>query len=335
MKILVTGGAGYIGSHICLELLVRGYEVLVLDNLTTASPKGLEAVERLSRKPVTFYKGDVRDKNLLNHVFSTNNIDGVIHLAALKSSPQSIKEPTAYYSNNLAGTLTLLEVMTLHRCKNLIISSSAAVYETNSSRPISEDSPLAPQTPYGRSKLMAETLAIDLYQSDPSWNITILRYFNPVGAHPSGDLGECPHPPSSNLWSNLIQVATGALPQLLIFGGDYDTPDGTAIRDYIHIADLTQGHLVSLNCWQEQKGLTIYNLGTGQGHSVLDMVRCFSHISGRDIPYKIVDRRPGDASCHLAAVDKIRKDLHWQAQLNLQEMCQDAWRWHQRHPNGY
>jgi len=336
MSILVTGGAGYIGSHTCLELLNKGYEVIVLDNLSNSSKISLERVEKITSKKIKFYEADLLDKTAINKIFEIEkSIDAVIHFAGLKAVGESVEKPLEYYHNNISGTLILCEVMRNHSVKNLIFSSSATVYGIPKTLPIKEDFPLFTTNPYGTTKLMIEAILKDLQHSDPEWNIIILRYFNPIGANECGMIGENPKGLPNNLVPYITQVAIGKLKCLNIFGDDYDTVDGTGVRDYIHVVDLALGHVESILKLKEKKGILIYNLGTGNGYSVLQIVKSFEKVVGKKINYEIKPRRAGDiASCY-ANVSKAKEELHWEATRNLETMCKDTWRWQQRNPNGY
>ncbi|MGS2719888.1 UDP-glucose 4-epimerase GalE [Paraglaciecola aestuariivivens] len=334
--ILVTGGAGYIGSHTVLQLLETDTQVIVLDNLCNSSPESLARVEALTGKSVIFVQGDIRDHTILELLFSKHSINAVIHFAGLKAVGESVEKPLNYYNNNVYGTLTLCEAMKKFGVKNLVFSSSATVYGDPVSLPLREDMPTGqPTNPYGMSKLMVELVLRDLYQSDNSWNIALLRYFNPAGAHPSGKIGEDPNGIPNNLMPFITQVATGKREQLSIFGNDYDTPDGTGVRDYIHVEDLAAGHLKALEKLQTQPGLVTYNLGTGQGYSVLDMVKAFEQQSGQKVPYQFVPRRSGDVAACYADPTTAKEELGWQATRGLEEMCRDAWNWQFNNPNGY
>lgn len=336
MKILVTGGAGYIGSHACLELLKAGYEIVVVDNLSNSKEDALQRVEQLTGKGLQFYKVDLRDRNGLEAVIQQHEFAAVVHFAGLKAVGESVSQPLRYYENNVYGTLVLCEALSKHGVKNLVFSSSATVYGEPAEIPLKETTPLnRPLNPYGRTKLMIEDLLRDLHQADPQWNIALLRYFNPVGAHPSGRIGEDPNGIPNNLFPYITQVAIGKLPELLIFGGDYPTPDGTGIRDYIHVVDLAVGHLKALEKLAAKPGVVTYNLGTGKGYSVLEVVAAFEKACGRKIPYRIVSRRPGDAAITYADPSLARKELSWVAQRGLDEMCTDAWRWQVNNPQGY
>jgi len=335
MKILVTGGAGYIGSHACVELLNAGYEVVVLDNLSNSKEEALRRVQEITGKSLKFYKADLLDTEALDTIFKQESIDAVMHFAGLKAVGESVSIPLRYYHNNITGTLLLCEAMQKYGVKNMVFSSSATVYGDPSRVPITEDFPLSATNPYGHTKLMIEQILRDLYISDNNFNIAILRYFNPVGAHKSGLIGEDPKGIPNNLVPYITQVAAGKLDELKVFGNDYPTPDGTGVRDYIHVVDLVLGHLKALDKLMTNPGVVTYNLGTGKGYSVLEMVNAFRKVTGKPIPYRIVDRRPGDiASCY-ADPSKANKELGWKATRGLEEMCQDAWRWQSNNPNGY
>lgn len=334
-QILVTGGAGYIGSHTCVELLESGYEVVVVDNLCNAKKEVIHRVEALTGKPIAFYEVDLRDTERLSVVFRENTIEAVIHFAGLKAVGESVSMPLRYYSNNIGGTLALCKVMAEHQVKNVVFSSSATVYGDPSSVPITEDFPLSATNPYGASKLFIEQILQDLHVADPSWNVALLRYFNPVGAHVSGRIGEDPNGIPNNLMPYVAQVAVGRLPELSVFGGDYPTLDGTGVRDYIHVVDLAKGHLKAIEKLRGNPGVVIYNLGTGRGYSVLEMVKAFEQASGHHVPYRIVDRRPGDIAVCYADPTKAKQELGWQAERGIKEMCQDGWRWQSGNPNGY
>ncbi len=332
--ILVTGGAGYIGSLTCIELLAAGYQVVVLDNLINSSPEALRRVQQISGEEVAFYKADLLEKPALQKIFKAHAFDAVIHFAGLKAVGESVEQPLRYYENNVTGTLRLCEVMAEHGVQDIVFSSSATVYGDPARVPITEDFPTGPTNPYGWTKLMIEQILTDLHASDPRWQAILLRYFNPVGAHPSGELGESPRGAPNNLMPYLAQVAVGKRPNLQIYGDDYDTPDGTGVRDYIHVIDLARGHLAALNRLMQQPGVDIYNLGTGQGYSVLEMVKAFEQASGREIPYNIVARRPGDIATSYADPSKANRELNWRAMKGLDEMCADLWRWQSKHPEG-
>lgn len=334
--ILVTGGAGYIGSHTVLQLLEQDFTVIVLDNLCNSSPESLRRVEAITGKNIEFIKGDIRDEACLNDIFTSHNVDAVIHFAGLKAVGESVDHPLRYYENNVFGTVQLCKVMQKNAVKNIVFSSSATVYGDPVSLPLSENMPTGvPTNPYGQSKLMVEHILNDLYTSDSEWNIVLLRYFNPAGAHPSGQIGEDPNGIPNNLMPFITQVATGKREQLSVFGGDYDTHDGTGVRDYIHVEDLADGHLKALNKISENAGLCLFNLGTGQGYSVLDMVKAFEQQSGQNVPYQIVDRRSGDVAACYADPSLAAQQLNWQAKKGLEDMCRDSWRWQSTNPNGY
>ncbi|MDY5636759.1 MULTISPECIES: UDP-glucose 4-epimerase GalE [Streptococcus] len=334
-KILVTGGAGFIGSHTCIELLNADHEVIIVDNLCNSHEKSLAIVERETKRKVYFYNVDVRDEAALEDIFKSENIDGVIHFAGLKAVGESSVIPLDYYDNNISGTLTLLKVMKKYNCKNIIFSSSATVYGSPKTVPIKEDFPLSVTNPYGRTKLMLEEILTDLYNSDTEWNVVLLRYFNPIGAHESGDLGEDPAGVPNNLLPYVTQVAVGKLDYVNVFGNDYDTIDGTGVRDYIHVVDLAKGHVAALQKIEKDSGLSIYNLGTGIGYSVLEIIQNMSDVVGKDIPYKIVERRRGDIATCYADSSKAQQELGWKAQYDIKKMCQDAWHWQSKHPNGF
>lgn len=336
MKILVTGGAGYIGSHTCVELLNAGYEVVVMDNLYNSSEKALERVEQITGKKLTFYKVDMLDRDALEDIFQRERIDAVIHFAGLKAVGESVAKPLEYYHNNMTGTFQLCDVMRSHGCKNIIFSSSATVYGDPAFIPITEDCPKGKITnPYGQTKGMLEQVLTDLWVADHEWNVVLLRYFNPIGAHESGLIGEDPKGIPNNLVPYIAQVAVGKLECLGVFGNDYDTPDGTGVRDYIHVVDLAKGHVKAMKKLEPGSGVNIYNLGTGNGYSVLDVVHAFEKASGREIPYQIKPRRAGDiATCYCDA-SKAKRELGWSAQKGILEMCEDSWRWQSKNPNGY
>ena len=336
MAILVTGGAGYIGSHTVVELQTAGYDVVVLDNLSNSSEKSLQRVEKITGKPVTFYKADILDREALNAVFEKESIDSCIHFAGLKAVGESVQKPWEYYENNIAGTLTLVDVMRKHDVKNIIFSSSATVYGDPAFVPITEVCPKGQCTnPYGWTKSMLEQILMDIQKADPEWNVVLLRYFNPIGAHKSGMIGENPNGIPNNLTPYITQVAVGKLKELGVFGNDYDTPDGTGVRDYIHVVDLAKGHVKALKKIEEKAGLKVYNLGTGMGYSVLDIVNNFEEATGVKIPYVIKDRRPGDIATCYSSAEKAEKELGWKAEFGIKEMCADSWRWQSNNPNGY
>ncbi len=333
--ILVTGGAGYIGSHMCVELLQAGHHVIVVDNLSNASRKSLQAVERITQKTLTFVEADIRDVSALTAVFEAHDIDAVIHFAGLKAVGESTEHPALYYDNNVSGTLKLIEAMRASACRTLVFSSSATVYRSPPQLPLTEESPTGPINPYGRSKLMIEEMLRDLSAADPAWRISALRYFNPVGAHASGEIGEDPTGLPNNLMPFISQVAVGRLPKLRVFGDDYNTHDGTGVRDYIHVVDLARGHLKALDYLAEHPGMAVHNLGTGNGYSVLDAVKAFEAASGVEIPYEVVERRAGDTAASYADAGRAREELGWQAEYDLEAMCADVWRWQSRHPEGF
>ncbi|MBQ6753502.1 MAG: UDP-glucose 4-epimerase GalE [Clostridia bacterium] len=336
MTILCTGGAGYIGSHTCVELLNEGYDVVVLDNLSNSSEVALERVEKITGKKVKFYKADILDVDALEKVFSSEKIDAVIHFAGLKAVGESVEKPLEYYQNNITGTLNLCNVMRAHGVKNIIFSSSATVYGDPAFIPITEDCPKgSPTNPYGWTKSMIEQILTDLHTSDPEWNVVILRYFNPIGAHESGLIGEDPKGIPNNLVPYIAQVAIGKREALGVFGNDYDTPDGTGVRDYIHVVDLARGHVKALKKIEPGSGVSIYNLGTGNGYSVLDVLHAYEKACGKTLPYEIKFRRPGDiATCYCNA-DKAKNELGWTAELGLDDMCESSWNWQSKNPDGY
>ena len=336
MSILVTGGAGFIGSHTVVELQDAGYDVVVLDNLSNSSEKSLERVSAITGKPVTFYKADILDREALEEIFAKEDITACIHFAGLKAVGESVAKPWEYYENNIAGTLTLVDVMRKHNCKNIIFSSSATIYGDPAIIPITEECPKGICTnPYGWTKSMLEQVLSDMQKADPEWNVIILRYFNPIGAHKSGTIGENPNGIPNNLMPYITQVAVGKRPELGVFGNDYDTHDGTGVRDYIHVVDLAIGHVKAYEKILTNPGLGIYNLGTGTGYSVLDVVKNFEAATGVKIPYAIKDRRPGDIAACYADAAKAKAELGWEAQYGIREMCEDSWRWQSRNPNGY
>ncbi|MGN0158693.1 MAG: UDP-glucose 4-epimerase GalE [Brotaphodocola sp.] len=336
MAILVTGGAGYIGTHTVVELQNAGYEVVVVDNLYNSSEKALNRVEKITGKPVKFYKADILDRAALNDIFDRETIDSCIHFAGLKAVGESVAKPWEYYENNIAGTLTLVDVMRQHGVKNIIFSSSATVYGDPAVIPITEECPKGQCTnPYGWTKSMLEQILSDIQKADQEWNVVLLRYFNPIGAHESGTIGENPNGIPNNLMPYITQVAVGKLQQLGVFGNDYDTPDGTGVRDYIHVVDLARGHVKALKKIEEKAGLCIYNLGTGHGYSVLDIVKNFEKATGVKIPYVIKDRRPGDIATCYSDASKAERELGWKAEKGILEMCADSWRWQSNNPNGY
>jgi UDP-glucose 4-epimerase len=325
--ILVTGGAGYIGSHACVELLGAGYELIVIDNFSNSRPSVLDRIGEIGGRAPVFIEVDVRDRNALRDVFRAHGIDAVIHFAGLKAVGESVAQPLRYYENNVSGSLVLFEVMAESNVKTLVFSSSATVYGDPTSVPIREDFPLSATNPYGRSKLMIEEILRDISRSDESWRIALLRYFNPVGAHESGMIGEAPNGIPNNLMPYITQVAIGKLAQLSVFGGDYPTPDGTGVRDYIHVVDLARGHLAALAALDDHPGVMTVNLGTGRGYSVLEMIRAFERASGRPVPYRIAARRPGDVAQCYADASLAESLLGWRAERGIEAMCLDAWRW--------
>ena len=335
MAILVTGGAGYIGSHTCVELIKSGHEVVVVDNLCNSSEVALERVEQLTNTKVKFYKVDLLDREALTEVFEKEEIESVIHFAGLKAVGESVEKPLEYYHNNVTGTLVLLDVMRNHNCKNIIFSSSATVYGNPHTVPITEEFPLSVTNPYGRTKLMLEEILQDVYKADNEWNVVLLRYFNPIGAHESGIIGEDPKGIPNNLVPYIAQVAVGKLECLGVFGDDYPTPDGTGVRDYIHVVDLAKGHVKALKKIEDNSGLSIYNLGTGKGYSVLDIVKNFEAATGVKIPYVIKPRRAGDIATCYSDASKAERELGWKAENDIKEMCADSWRWQSNNPNGY
>ena len=336
MAILVTGGAGYIGSHTVVELQNSGYDIIVCDNLSNSSRTSLERVKMITGKDVPFYLADIRDRDALNDIFEKEQIDSVIHFAGLKAVGESVAKPWEYYDNNITGTLTLIDVMRKHNVKNIIFSSSATVYGIPEYSPITEDFPKGQcMHPYGWTKSMLEQILSDMHTSDPSWNVVILRYFNPIGAHKSGLIGEDPSGIPNNLMPYVTQVAVGKRPELGVFGNDYNTHDGTGVRDYIHVVDLADGHVKALQKFEETPAVHIYNLGTGHGYSVLDMIKAFSKAVGKDIPYSIKPRRPGDIATCYADPAKAKAELGWEAKRGIDEMCADGWRWQRQNPNGY
>lgn len=335
MSILVTGGAGYIGSHTCVELLNAGFEVVVVDNLCNSSEKALDRVRAITGKDLTFYKADLLDAAAVEEIFKKEKIDSVIHFAGLKAVGESVSKPLEYYHNNLTGTIILCQVMKKYNVKNIVFSSSATVYGSPKTVPIQEDFPLSVTNPYGRTKLILEEVLTDLHVADASWNVLLLRYFNPIGAHKSGSIGENPKGIPNNLIPYVTQVAIGKLPCVHVFGNDYDTPDGTGVRDYIHVVDLALGHVKALEKLKENPGVVIYNLGTGIGYSVLDIIHNFEKACGKTLPYQIDARRPGDIATCYADATKAYKELGWKATRDLAEMCEDSWRWQKNNPNGY
>ena len=326
MKILVTGVTGYIGSHTCVELLQKGYEVVVFDNLYNSKRDVVDKIEKITGKKITFYKADMLDKESMRPVFAEHTFDAVIHFAGLKAVGESVEKPLLYYKNNIAGTLNLCEMMNEYGCKKIIFSSSATVYGSPETVPITEDFPLSTTNPYGSTKLMLEGILSDLCVPDKEWSVVLLRYFNPIGAHESGLLGESPNGIPNNLMPYIMQVAVGKLPELGVFGNDYDTPDGTGVRDYIHVVDLAKGHVNAVEKATSANGVNIYNLGTGNGYSVLDIVKAFEAANGVTIPYSIKPRRAGDIATCYANPKKAKDELGWEAKYDLQRMCEDSWR---------
>lgn len=336
MAILVTGGAGYIGSHTCIELLNSGYEVVVVDNLYNSSEKAIQRVEEITGRKVSFYKADILDKEALNEIFDKESIDSVIHFAGLKAVGESVAKPLEYYHNNMTGTFILCDVMRNHNVKNIIFSSSATVYGDPAFIPITEECPKGKITnPYGQTKGMLEQVLTDLNVADSEWNVVLLRYFNPIGAHKSGLIGEDPKGIPNNLVPYIAQVAVGKLECLGVFGDDYDTPDGTGVRDYIHVVDLAVGHVKALKKIQDKAGVCIYNLGTGNGYSVLQVMKAFEKASGKPIKYQVKPRRLGDIATCYADAAKVKAELGWEAERGIEEMCEDSWRWQSSNPNGY
>lgn len=336
MKILVTGGAGYIGSHTCVEMLNAGNEVIIVDNYYNSSPEVLKRIKELTGKDFKFYKCDIRDRAGLDKIFAENDVDAVIHFAGLKAVGESCVKPLEYYENNVGGTVTLCEAMRDAGCKRIVFSSSATVYGMNNPSPLKEDMPIGGTTnPYGTTKCMIENILQDLYKSDNSWSIALLRYFNPIGAHVSGRIGENPNGIPNNLMPYITQVAVGKLACLSIYGNDYDTPDGTGVRDYIHVVDLALGHIKAVNKVMSGNGINVYNLGTGKGYSVLDIVHAFEKASGKEIKYKIAPRRSGDIATCYSDPTKAKNELGWTAQRGLDKMCEDSWRWQKNNPEGY
>jgi len=335
MRVLVTGGAGYIGSHACVELLEAGHSVTVVDNLCNSNEESLRRVREITGRGLDFVRADLRDGAALDRILREQRFDAAIHFAGLKAVGESVQRPIDYYENNVGGTLSLCRALARAAVRNLVFSSSATVYGDPASVPIREDFPLCATNPYGRSKLFIEEILKDLHGADPTWSLVLLRYFNPVGAHPSGRIGEDPGGIPNNLMPFVAQVAVGKLPRLRVFGDDYPTPDGTGVRDYIHVVDLARGHLAALEKLREAPGVVVYNLGTGRGYSVLEMVAAFERASGRPIPYEIVARRPGDIATCYADPALAREELGWQAELGIDAMVTDTWRWQSQNPNGY
>lgn len=335
MAILITGGAGYIGSHTCVEMQKAGYDVIVVDNLCNSKREVLHRVEKLTGKPIPFYQADIRDEEALRKIFRENEIQAVIHFAGLKAVGESVEIPLEYYDNNVAGTLTLCRVMREAGVKKIVFSSSATVYGVAEKMPLTEDMPLGAINPYGRTKLFIEEILRDISHADAEWSVSLLRYFNPIGAHESGTIGEDPKGIPNNLMPYIAQVAVGRLPMLQVFGDDYPTVDGTGVRDYIHVVDLARGHVKAVDWALQNTGCDAVNLGTGRGCSVLELVAAFEKASGVKIPYKIVGRRPGDPATVYADVQKAKNVLGWEAQYSIGKMCEDSWRWQKNNPNGY
>ena len=335
MKVLITGGAGYIGSHTTLEFLQAGFNVSVIDNLINSKKESIIRIEEISNRKVTFFPDDLLDKPALEEIFRNNRFDAVIHFAGLKAVGESVEKPLLYYHNNITGTLNLLDCMQKYNVKKIVFSSSATVYGNPHKVPIKENFPVQPTNPYGRTKLMIEDILKDVNISDPQWDIALLRYFNPIGAHISGKIGEDPNGIPNNLLPYIAQVAVGKLPRLNVFGNDYDTPDGTGVRDYIHVVDLAQGHLKALQRLNSHPGVVTYNLGTGKGYSVLEIIEAFQEASGKEIPYKIVDRRAGDVASIYADASLANTELNWSADKDILSMCRDTWNWQSQNPEGF
>lgn len=336
MTILVTGGAGYIGSHTCVELLNAGYDVVIIDNLYNSNQKAVDRIEEITGKKVKFYLDDMMDRAAVKRVFDENQIDAVIHFAGLKAVGESVHKPIEYYRTNIGSTLNLTDEMRAHGCKNIIFSSSATVYGDPAEIPITENCPKGTCTnPYGWTKWMQEQILTDIHTADPEWNVILLRYFNPIGAHKSGLIGEDPKGIPNNLLPYVAQVAIGKLPEINVFGNDYDTPDGTGVRDYIHVVDLARGHVKAIERFAKKDGVFICNLGTGHGYSVLDVIHAFEKACGKELPYVIRERRPGDIATCYSSPAKAEKELGWTAEFDLEDMCRDSWNWQQKNPNGY
>ena len=336
MTILVTGGAGYIGSHTCVELLNAGYDVVIIDNLYNSNQKAVDRIEEITGKKVKFYPDDMMDRAAVKRVFDENKIDAVIHFAGLKAVGESVHKPIEYYRTNIGSTLNLTDEMRAHGCKNIIFSSSATVYGDPAEIPITENCPKGTCTnPYGWTKWMQEQILTDIHTADPEWNVILLRYFNPIGAHKSGLIGEDPKGIPNNLRPYVAQVAIGKLPEINVFGNDYDTPDGTGVRDYIHVVDLARGHVKAIERFAKKDGVFICNLGTGHGYSVLDVIHAFEKACGKELPYVIRERRPGDIATCYSSPAKAEKELGWTAEFDLEDMCRDSWNWQQKNPNGY
>lgn len=336
MTILVTGGAGYIGSHTCVELLNAGYDVVIIDNLYNSNQKAVDRIEEITGKKVKFYPDDMMDRAAVKRVFDENQIDAVIHFAGLKAVGESVHKPIEYYRTNIGSTLNLTDEMRAHGCKNIIFSSSATVYGDPAEIPITENCPKGTCTnPYGWTKWMQEQILTDIHTADPEWNVILLRYFNPIGAHKSGLIGEDPKGIPNNLLPYVAQVAIGKLPEINVFGDDYDTPDGTGVRDYIHVVDLARGHVKAIERFAKKDGVFICNLGTGHGYSVLDVIHAFEKACCKKLPYVIRERRPGDIATCYSSPAKAEKELGWTAEFDLEDMCRDSWNWQQKNPNGY
>ena len=336
MTILVTGGAGYIGSHTCVELLNAGYDVVIIDNLYNSNQKAVDRIEEITGKKVKFYPDDMMDRAAVKRVFDENKIDAVIHFAGLKAVGESVHKPIEYYRTNIGSTLNLTDEMRAHGCKNIIFSSSATVYGDPAEIPITENCPKGTCTnPYGWTKWMQEQILTDIHTADPEWNVILLRYFNPIGAHKSGLIGEDPKGIPNNLLPYVAQVAIGKLPEINVFGNDYDTPDGTGVCDYIHVVDLARGHVKAIERFAKKDGVFICNLGTGHGYSVLDVIHAFEKACGKELPYVIRERRPGDIATCYSSPAKAEKELGWTAEYDLEDMCRDSWNWQQKNPNGY
>ena len=335
LKILVTGGAGYIGSHTCVELLNADCDVVILDNFCNSKQESINRIQNITSKKVTLVNGDVRDKSCLRTIFEKHSIDAVIHFAGLKAVGESVADPLKYYNNNVIGSLSLVEVMSEFNIKNIVFSSSATVYGFSDTKPIPETAPLSPFNPYGHTKRMVEQILEDLSVADSAWNIALLRYFNPVGAHPSGQIGEDPNGVPNNLMPYISQVAIGKLKKLSIFGNDYDTVDGTGVRDYIHVVDLALGHVAALNALKRDCGLLTLNLGAGRGYSVLELVHAFEKVTGKSVPYKTVGRRAGDIAIYFADATRAKQILAWKTTKTIEDICRDAWHWQSKNPQGY
>ena len=336
MTILVTGGAGYIGSHTCVELLNAGYDVVIIDNLYNSNQKAVDRIEKITGKKVKFYPDDMMDRAAVKRVFDENKIDAVIHFAGLKAVGESVHKPIEYYRTNIGSTLNLTDEMRAHGCKNIIFSSSATVYGDPAEIPITENCPKGTCTnPYGWTKWMQEQILTDIHTADPEWNVILLRYFNPIGAHKSGLIGEDPKGIPNNLLPYVAQVAIGKLPEINVFGNDYDTPDGTGVRDYIHVVDLARGHVKAIERFAKKDGVFICNLGTGHGYSVLDVIHAFEKACGKELPYVIRERRPGDIATCYSDPSKAERVLGWKAEKNIEDMCRDAWNWQCKNPNGF